>query len=146
MNSVKAVWAAVSASLRDLLPIIVVIGFFQLAVLQQPIPNFGEIALGILFVVIGLTLFVQGLNMGLFPIGETMAYSFASKGNIFWLLLFAFALGFGTTIAEPALIAVANEAAIAAAEGGMIEKLEKEKASYALGLRITVAISVGLGV
>ena len=73
MNSVKAVWAAVSASLRDLLPIIVVIGFFQLAVLQQPIPNFGEIALGILFVVIGLTLFVQGLNMGLFPIGETMA-------------------------------------------------------------------------
>ena len=146
MNSVKAVWAAVSASLRDLLPIIVVIGFFQLAVLQQPIPNFGEIALGILFVVIGLTLFVQGLNMGLFPIGETMAYSFASKGNIFWLLLFAFALGFGTTIAEPALIAVANEAAIAAAEGGMIEKLEEEKASYALGLRITVAISVGLGV
>ncbi len=78
MNSVKAVWAAVSASLRDLLPIIVVIGFFQLAVLQQPIPNFGEIALGILFVVIGLTLFVQGLNMGLFPIGETIA----SKGNI----------------------------------------------------------------
>ncbi len=119
---------------------------FQLAVLQVPIPNFGEIALGILFVVIGLTLFVQGLNMGLFPIGETMTYSFASKGNIFWLLLFAFALGFGTTIAEPALIAVANEAAIAAAEGGMIEKLEEEKASYALGLRITVAISVGLGV
>ncbi len=84
--------------------------------------------------------------MRLFPIGETMAYSFASKGNIFWLLLFAFALGFGTTIAERALIAVANEAPIAAAEGGMIEKLEEEKASYALGLRITVAISIGLGV
>ena len=146
MNSLKAVWAAVLNSLRDLLPIIVVIGFFQLAVLQQPIPNFGEIALGILFVVIGLTLFVQGLNMGLFPIGETMAYSFASKGNIVWLLLFAFALGFGTTIAEPALIAVANEAALVAAEGGMIEKSPESKASYALGLRITVAISVGLAI
>ena len=146
MNSLKAVWAAVLNSLRDLLPIIVVIGFFQLAVLQQPIPNFGEIALGILFVVIGLTLFVQGLNMGLFPIGETMAYSFASKGNIVWLLLFAFALGFGTTIAEPALIAVANEAALVAAEGEMIEKSPESKASYALGLRITVAISVGLAI
>ncbi len=146
MNSLKAVWAAVLNSLRDLLPIIVVIGFFQLAVLQQPIPNFGEIALGIAFVVIGLTLFVQGLNMGLFPIGETMAYSFASKGKISWLLLFAFALGFGTTIAEPALIAVANEAAVVAAEGEMIENNPASKASYALGLRITVAISVGLAI
>jgi len=96
MKTLKTMWPAVFESLRDLLPIIVVIGFFQLAVLQQPIPNFGEIAIGILFVVIGLTLFVQGLNMGLFPIGETMAHSFASKGSIFWLLCFAFALGFGT--------------------------------------------------
>ncbi len=146
MNSLKSILGALLDSLRDLLPIILVIGFFQLAVLQQPIPNFGEIALGIAFVVIGLTLFVQGLNMGLFPIGETMAYSFASRGTLFWLLLFAFALGFGTTIAERALIAVANEAPIAAAEGGMIDKAEEEKASYALGLRITVAISVGLAI
>ena len=146
MHSVKAISTAILDSLRDLLPIILVIGFFQLAVLQQPIPNFGEIAIGILFVVIGLTLFVQGLNMGLFPIGETMAYSFASKGNIYWLLAFAFALGFGTTIAEPALIAVANEAAIVAAEGGMIEHSEPAMASYALGLRITVAISVGAAI
>ncbi len=146
MNSLKAVWAAVLNSLRDLMPIIVVIGFFQLAVLQQPIPDFGEIALGIVFVVIGLTLFVQGLNMGLFPIGETMAYSFASKGNMTWLLLFAFALGFGTTIAEPALIAVANEAALVAADGGMIESSNEAKAGYALGLRITVAISVGFAI
>ena len=121
MESLKAISSAAFDSLRDLLPIILVIGFFQFAVLQQPIPNLGEIVIGILFVVIGLTLFVQGLNMSLFPIGESMAYSFASQGSLFWLLCFAFALGFGTTIAEPALIAVAREASIIAAVGGMIE-------------------------
>jgi hypothetical protein len=146
MNSLQAVWRSLFHSLRDLLPIILVIAFFQLAVLQQPIPNFGEIALGILFVAIGLTLFVQGLNMGLFPIGETMAYAFASKGNLFWLLCFAFSLGFGTTIAEPALIAVAEEAAIVAATGGMIADNRQSLDSYAQGLRYTVAISVGIAI
>ena len=146
MKSLKAVWGALFDSARDLLPIIIVIAFFQFAVLQQPIPNFGEIAIGILFVVIGLTLFVQGLNMGLFPIGESMAYALASKGNIFWLLCFAFALGFGTTIAEPALIAVADEAARVAANGGMIASDELALESYAQGLRYTVAISVGIAI
>jgi len=146
MESLKVIWTSLFESLRDLLPIIVVIGFFQFAVLQQPIPNLGEIAIGIVFVVIGLTLFVQGLNMSLFPIGESMAYSFASKGSLFWLLCFAFSLGFGTTIAEPALIAVAREAAIIAANGGMIEMSIQSKDSYALGLRITVAISVGIAI
>src|SRR5210317_2175923 len=133
MKTLRAIISSLLGSLRDLLPIILVIGFFQVLVLQQPIPNFGEIAIGIAFVVIGLTLFVQGLNMGLFPIGETMAYSFASKGNIFWLLCFAFALGFGTTIAEPALIAVADEAALVAANGGMIATDEHALESYAQG-------------
>ena len=146
MKLLKAIWKSLFDSLRDLLPIIVVIGFFQLVVLQQPIPNFGEIAIGVVFVVIGLTLFVQGLNMGLFPIGETMAYAFASKGSTFWLLCFAFSLGFGTTIAEPALIAVANEAAIVAANGHMIENSKQSLGSYAQGLRITVAISVGFAI
>ena len=146
MKSLKAIFILLFESLRDLLPIIVVIGFFQLAILQQPIPNFGEIALGVAFVVIGLTLFVQGLNMGLFPIGESMAYSFASKGSLFWLLVFAFALGFGTTVAEPALIAVAGEAATVAAIGEMIENSEASRESYAFGLRITVAISVGIAI
>ena len=146
MKSLKAIWTALFDSLRDLLPIIVVIGFFQLAVLQQPIPNFGEIVLGVVFVIIGLTLFVQGLNMGLFPIGETMAYAFASKGSLFWLLSFAFALGFGTTVAEPALIAVAGEAAIIAANGNMIENSEQSMESYAQGLRLTVAVSVGFAI
>ena len=146
MESLKAIWTAVFDSLRDLLPIILVIGFFQFAVLQQPIPNLDEIAIGFVFVVIGLTLFVQGLNMSLFPIGESMAYSFAKKGSLFWLLCFAFALGFGTTIAEPALIAVAREAAIIAANGGMIENSAQSQESYALGLRVTVAVSVGIAI
>ena len=146
MKSLQAILTSLLESLRDLLPIILVIGFFQFAVLQEPIPNFGEIALGIIFVVIGLTLFVQGLNMGLFPIGETMARSFASKGNLFLLLVFSFALGFGTTIAEPALIAVADEAAIVAATGSMIEDSLQSMESYALGLRITVAFAVGFAI
>ena len=129
MKSIRAILKSLLDSLRDLLPIIGVIGFFQLVVLQQPIPNFGEIATGILFVVIGLTLFVQGLNMGLFPVGESMAYEFAKKGSLFWLLVFAFSLGFGTTVAEPALIAVAKEAAHVAAVGGMIIDSEQSRLS-----------------
>jgi hypothetical protein len=146
MTLLKAIFGSLLDSLRDLFPIILVIAFFQLGVLQQPIPNFAEIALGIAFVVIGLSLFVHGLNLGLFPIGETMAYSFASKGSLSWLLLFSFALGFGTTVAEPALIAVANEAATVAAIGNMIENSEQSMSSYAFGLRITVAVSVGFAI
>ena len=112
-------------SLRDLAPIVLVIAFFQMLVLREPIPNLGDLLWGSLLVVIGLSLFVEGLKLGLFPIGETMAWDFARKGSLFWLLAFAFALGFGTTVAEPALIAVADEAAEVAAEGGMIAKEER---------------------
>jgi hypothetical protein len=133
-------------SVRDLLPIIAVIAFFQFVVLRQPIPNVGELILGVVLVVIGLSLFIHGLQIGLFPIGESMARDFARKGSLFWVLAFAFALGFGTTVAEPALIAVADEAAQIAAEGGMIENTEQAKIDYADGLRITVALSVGLAI
>jgi hypothetical protein len=128
------------------MPIVVVIGFFQLVVLQEPIPNLGEILIGTLFVMIGLALFVKGLEMGLFPIGETMAHSFARKGSLSWLLLFAAALGFGTTVAEPALIAVAAEASEIAAAGKVIENTPEAMESYADGLRFTVAISVGFAI
>lgn len=124
----------------------VVIGFFQLVVLQEPIPNLGELLIGTLFVMIGLALFVKGLEMGLFPIGETMAHSFARKGSLTWLLLFAAALGFGTTVAEPALIAVAEEAAEIAAAGKVIDNTPEAMESYADGLRLTVAISVGFAI
>ncbi len=135
-----------SGSFRDLLPIIAVIGFFQLVVLQQPIPNLFDLLFGTLLVVLGLTFFVHGLELGLFPIGEAMARAFASKGSLFWLLAFAFALGFGTTVAEPALIAVANEAAEVAAGAGMVAREEAAMARYAIGLRLTVAVSVGLAI
>ncbi len=133
-------------SIRDLLPILGVIAFFQLVVLRQPIPEFANLLTGALMVVIGLTLFVHGLKTGLFPIGESMAHSLAGKGSLFWLLSFAFALGFGTTIAEPALMAVAGEAAEVAAAGGMIENTEPALRRYADGLRLTVAFSVGLAI
>lgn len=133
-------------SILDLLPIFVVIFIFQIFVLQQPIPNIADIAIGTIFVVLGLTLFIQGLEKGLFPIGENMAYAFAKKGSIPWLLAFAFALGFGTTAAEPALIAVANEAARIAADGGMIQASEQAQIDYATGLRFTVATSVGFAI
>lgn len=137
---------SVRDSVRDLLPIILVVAFFQLVVLRQPLPNLANILYGTLMVVLGLTLFIRGLEMGLFPIGEAMAHGFARKGSLFWLLLFAFALGFSTTVAEPALIAIAEEASKVAADGGMIEKDEKSREAYAFGLRLTVALSVGAAI
>ncbi len=128
---------------RDLAPIVLVIAFFQVVVLRQPFPDLEAILVGTLFVMLGLALFVQGLEMGLFPIGEAMAEAFARKGSLFWLLVFSFALGFGTTIAEPALIAVGKEAARVAGAAGFIADDETARRSYALSLRITVALSVG---
>ena len=141
-----ALFRSMLGSVRDLLPIIVVIGFFQIFVLQQPVPDLLGIVTGVFLVILGLTFFIFGLEMGLFPIGESMARAFAKKGSVPWLLLFAFALGFGTTIAEPALIAVADEAAIIAAGGNVIAASEAAQDSYSLGLRVTVAFSVGLAI
>lgn len=137
---------ALLGSCKDLLPIILVIAFFQFAVLQQPMPNVGDILVGLGLVVLGLTFFIYGLEMGLFPIGESMAQAFAKKGSISWLLTFAFCLGFGTTVAEPSLIAVAKEAAIVAASGGIISDTIESQLSYANGLRYTVAFAVGLAI
>ena len=131
---------------RDLLPIILVIGFFQIVVIQQPIDNFVELIVGTFFVMLGLTFFLIGLEMSLFPVGETMANAFARKGSVFWLIIFSFSLGFGTTVAEPTLIAIADEAAYVAAQSGVIENSEAGKSSYSTGLRYTVAFSVGLAI
>ena len=137
---------ALLGSLRDLLPIILVIAFFQLFVLQQTPDNVLQIFIGLIFVVLGLTFFIFGLEQGLFPIGESMAHAFAKKGSASWLLTFAFCLGFGTTIAEPALIAVAEEASEVAAQAGLIEMSELAMEGYADGLRYTVAFSVGVAI
>ena len=145
-----ALWQAIAtklwSSFKDLLPIILVIAFFQIAVLRQPLPNFGDVVIGGVFVVFGLMLFVQGLEMGLFPIGEAMAQALARKGSLTWLLIFAFFLGFATTVAEPALIAVCAEAASIAAHGDLIAPTKDAMKSYALGLRLSVAFSVGLAI
>lgn len=143
---ILSLFAPLAESIRDLIPIVVVIAFFQLVVLGQPIPNLLDMLWGMTLVLLGLTLFVQGLKLGLFPIGESLAWDFTAKGSLVWLLIFAFALGFGTTVAEPALIAVANEAATVAAMGGWIADETGARQDYADGLRFTVALSVGAAI
>ncbi len=143
---VSIILKKLKSAFADLLPIIIVITFFQLVVIKQPLPHIREVIFGSFLVVIGLTLFVQGLEMGLFPIGETLAHALARKGSLFWLLFFAFALGFSTTVAEPALIAVAAEAADIAGSGGLIPQSPDSLKRYALGLRLSVAVSVGLAI
>ncbi len=133
-------------SFLDLVPILAVVLVFQVLIIKQPIADVASLIIGTLFVVLGLALFIQGLEQSLFPLGEAMAYAFARKGSLFWLLIFAFCLGFGTTVAEPALIAIAAEAADIASKGNIIAHTSEAKASYALGLRITVALSVGFAI
>lgn len=134
------------AALRDLAPIVAVIAFFQIVVLQQPFPNLAEVLGGLLCVVAGLALFIQGLESGLFPLGEAIAQAFARKGSAAALFAFAFCLGFGTTVAEPALIAVAAEAAEVASEAGVIGDDAEARSGYAFNLRMVVAVSVGVAI
>lgn len=143
---ILAVLQKLKLALMDLIPIIVVVVFFQLVVIQKPFPQIGEVIFGFLFVIVGLMLFVEGLKIGLFPIGESMAFALAKKGSLMWLMIFSFVLGFSTTIAEPALIAVAKEASIITSGAGLIESSQKTMDFYALGLRLTVAFSVGLAI
>jgi Protein of unknown function (DUF1538) len=140
----KAWVGAVGRAARDLGPLVAVIAIFQLAVLREPFPELGATLLGLGAVLLGLTLFVEGLKMALFPIGEGLAFEFARRGSLPLLLAFAFALGFGTTIAEPALLAVADEAARVRAESRGIDV--GAASDYALALRYTVAVAVGLSI
>ena len=130
-------------SARDLVPLILVIAVFQLLVLRQPIPDFFDVLIGCACVVIGLALFVRGLEAGLFPLGSMLADGLARKASLPWLLVFAFGLGFGTAVAEPALIAVTEEAARVAADEGIIGRQPAERDAHALGLRLSVAVAVG---
>jgi hypothetical protein len=130
--------------LRDLSPVVAVVVFFQLVVVQQPIMRLFPLVEGTLLVLAGLVLLVYGLELALFPLGEALAYALAQRGSFIWLIVFAFLLGFGTTIAEPALTAVASEAANAAAGGGAIADTDPAKGRYSDGLRLTVALAVGV--
>ncbi|HEX5765664.1 MAG TPA: DUF1538 domain-containing protein [Woeseiaceae bacterium] len=137
-------WRMTLGSIRDLTPVVVVILFFQIVVLQQPASQLLGLIEGALLVLFGLILFVYGLELALFPIGDALANALAERGSFILLLVFAFLLGFGTTFAEPALTAVAAQAADAAAAGGAIASTDVAKDGYAFGLRLTVALSVGV--
>ena len=121
INALKRFGLNLVGACRDIAPIVLVIVVFQAAVLREPFPELLEILLGLVLVILGLALFVLGLEMGLFPIGEAMAEAFAHRGSLFLLLLFGFGLGFSTTVAEPALIAVTREASKVAAQGEFID-------------------------
>lgn len=145
-KTLSYIFSRIKQAATDLLPIVLVIAFFQLVIIRQPLPHLEEIIIGSIMVVVGLSMFIEGLNMALFPLGENMAQALTRKGNLFWLLLFAFALGFSTTIAEPALIAISKKAAEIAAGADLIDNTLKQINSYALGLRLTVAFSVGFAI
>lgn len=146
MSLLHRVLAPLAQSLRDLAPIVAVVAVFQLLVLRQPLPDLAGLLGGLLLVVVGLALFTRGLELGLFPIGEALAHALARRGSLGLLILFSFALGFGTTVAEPALIAIADEAARVAAQGQAIADTVEAREGYSLGLRYTVAVSVGFAI
>ncbi|MBN2826213.1 MAG: DUF1538 domain-containing protein [Campylobacterales bacterium] len=136
MNAtLKIFYGDLKNSFRDLLPIVVVVAFFQIAIIRTMPNGLTSIVVGLIVVAIGLALFIRGLELGIFPIGENLATDFARKGSLFWLLIFAFTMGFSTTIAEPALIAIADKAAMIS--DGKID---------AFFLRIIVALSVGFAI
>jgi hypothetical protein len=143
-NSLIALGKDALGSLRDLLPIALVISVFQIFVFRDSAAVLFSMLGGAFLVVAGLTFFIFGLRLALFPVGEGLAHSLAKKGSVFWLVAFAFVLGFGTTIAEPALIAIAAEAAQVAAGADAIESTDEARRGYALGLRLTVALAVGV--
>ena len=140
----------VVSMMRDVLPIAVILIGFQLFVLRKPIRNPARVAVGLIFVLLGLALFLEGLELALFPLGRLMAEQLTAPGFIYdgavvfgdivwhdymWVYLFAAAIGFATTVAEPALLAVAIKAN--QVSGGTIT---------VNGLRIAVAIGVAIGV
>ncbi len=134
-ESLKIFAGDLKNAFKDLFPIVVVVALFQGLIIQSMPQNLLSIIIGLGIVAVGLALFIRGLELGIFPIGEGLAVDFAQKGSVFWLLLFAFTIGFSTTVAEPALIAIANKAAIIS--NGLID---------AFWLRMTVALSVGFAI
>ncbi len=133
MKFLTELFHALIHAARNLLPIVLVVGVFQFLVLQQTPEGLGSMVVGLLIVVVGVALFLQGLEMGVFPIGKNLSDEFAAKGSLPWLMVFGFCMGFGAVIAEPALIAVAEQAELISQ--GRVDPLT---------LRFLVAASVGL--
>ena len=148
MELIALILSAGMDTVLDVAPLIGLVLFFQIVVLRQRPANLGRITVGFVYVVIGLVLFLIGLEEALFPLGKTMAAQLTDPAflglaegatahwlDYGWVYAFAAAIGFGTTIAEPSLMAVAHKAA--AVSGGTIRPW---------GLRIAVAIGVAVGV
>ena len=135
MLSFASFFQLLKESFRDLLPIILVIMFFQLAIIQVIPDNWLSTTIGLAIVGVGLAVFLLGLEVGIFPVGEGLASDFAHKGSTAWIILFAFMIGFGTTVAEPALLVIADKAA--GISSGRID---------AFTLRMVVAFSVGFAI
>jgi hypothetical protein len=146
MSALSTLLQGLLSTLRDVMPIVLVIVVFQYLVLKKGIPNLARVAAGFGFVVVGLTLFLVGLELALFPLGEAMARQLASAtflgmapeearwSDYGWTYVFAFTIALSTAIAEPSLIAVAKKA----------EEVSAGTVS-ALGLRIAVALGAGVG-
>ena len=132
MEHVKEFWHTLLHAFRNLLPIVLVVAVFQAFVLQQAPDGMWSIAMGLGIVVLGVALFLQGLEMGVFPIGKNLSNSFARRGSLPLMLIFGFCMGFSTVIAEPALIAVAEQA----------QTISEGRISATV-LRVIVALSVG---
>ncbi len=135
MLSIKSFLLLLKESFRDLLPIVLVILFFQLAIIQSVPAGWLATVIGLGIVAVGLAVFLLGLEVAIFPVGEKLASDFAHRGSTFWILIFSFLIGFGTTIAEPALYVIAQKAA--AISSGRID---------ADVLRGVVAFSVGFAI
>lgn len=142
------IWGTVSSTVLDVLPILAVLLGFQFLVIRMPLPNWRTTVIGIGYVLVGLALFLVGLEMALFPLGESMAAQLTAPefvgiapgapviwSDYLWVYAFAFCIGFATTVAEPSLIAVALKAEDVS--GGAIR---------AFPLRIAVAFGVAIGV
>ncbi|MDX1748913.1 MAG: DUF1538 domain-containing protein [Methylophaga sp.] len=132
MNQLKAFSAAFLHALKNLLPIVIVVVIFQAFVLQRVPENSLSISLGLFVVAIGVALFLRGLELSIFPVGKSLSNQFTRRGSLLILLAFGFALGFSAVIAEPALIAVAEQA----------QEISEGRID-ALILRFLVAVSVG---
>jgi len=123
------------AVVKDVAPILAVIFFFQYAVIRKRVAHLHKIAVGIVLVILGLYAFILGLEMGLFPIGETIAFQLTAMKNDMLIYLFGFLIGFSTTMAEPSLLAIAIKA-----------KEVSEGRIHDTVLRVSVAIGVALGI
>lgn len=138
-ETLETVLFGLMASTRDLVPVVAVIAFFQFVVFRRAPENLRRVLPGLVFVVVGLYVFVEGLSLGLFPLGETMAMQFARPENLPWVYPFAFLIGYATTMAEPALIAVATKAQEITA-GGVRERPLRNAVALGVATGITVGV------